>query len=88
MKRLVKNVQAAQSCEIETRGRIVRLLEPRRFTDPGHQSVPAPVGSVWHVTHENAFMSRRVVLFRYAASPLTAFPLARGAPAAANRPVV
>jgi deazaflavin-dependent oxidoreductase (nitroreductase family) len=37
----VKNVIAAGSCSVETRGRIVRLIEPQLITDP--ELRPAPL---------------------------------------------
>ena len=55
-----KNVQAARSCEIETRGRIVRLVEPRRFTDPAHRSVPSPVGAILRMIGVDEFLAMRV----------------------------
>jgi deazaflavin-dependent oxidoreductase (nitroreductase family) len=39
----VKNILAAGSCSIETRGRIVELAEPELVTDPELRPAPAPV---------------------------------------------
>jgi deazaflavin-dependent oxidoreductase (nitroreductase family) len=39
----VKNVLASGSCSIETRGRIVELVEPELVTDPDLRPAPAPV---------------------------------------------
>ena len=39
----VKNVLAAGSCSIETRGRIVELAEPKLVTDPELRPAPPPV---------------------------------------------
>jgi deazaflavin-dependent oxidoreductase (nitroreductase family) len=39
----VKNVLAAGGCEMRTRGRDVRLVEPELFLDPELRSMPAPV---------------------------------------------
>jgi deazaflavin-dependent oxidoreductase (nitroreductase family) len=39
----VKNVLAAQSCSIETRGRVVELVEPELITDPELGPAPAQV---------------------------------------------
>ena len=39
----VKNVLASGSCSIETRGRIVALVEPELVTDPDLRPAPAPV---------------------------------------------
>src|SRR5262249_44202433 len=37
----VRNVIAAGGCGLETRGRTVRLTDPRLFTDPTRSEVPA-----------------------------------------------
>lgn len=39
----VKNVLAAESCSIETRGRVVELVEPELITDPKLQPAPPHV---------------------------------------------
>ena len=39
----VKNVLAGGSCSIETRGRVVELVEPELITDPELGPAPAPV---------------------------------------------
>jgi deazaflavin-dependent oxidoreductase (nitroreductase family) len=39
----VKNVLASGSCSIETRGRIVELVEPKLVTDPELRPAPPPV---------------------------------------------
>jgi deazaflavin-dependent oxidoreductase (nitroreductase family) len=39
----VKNVLAAGSCSIETRRRVVELVEPELVTDPELRLAPAPV---------------------------------------------
>jgi deazaflavin-dependent oxidoreductase (nitroreductase family) len=39
----VKNVLAAGSCSIETRGRVVELVQPELITDPELQPAPSPV---------------------------------------------
>ena len=39
----VRNVDAAGGCEVTTRGRQVRLIAPRHYTDPTHKDVPASV---------------------------------------------
>jgi deazaflavin-dependent oxidoreductase (nitroreductase family) len=56
----VKNVEAATVCEIETRGRTVRLVEPRRFTDPTRRVVPRVVRAILNVIDVDEFMSMRV----------------------------
>jgi deazaflavin-dependent oxidoreductase (nitroreductase family) len=39
----VRNVMAAGGCEVETRGRVLQLREPRIVTDTRRKLVPAPV---------------------------------------------
>lgn len=39
----VKNVMAAGGCQLVTRGRTLRLVAPRLFTDPGRRLMPQPV---------------------------------------------
>jgi|SRR5262245_3428150 len=39
----VRNVLAAERCEIRTRRRNVELVAPERFTDPTRRLVPVPV---------------------------------------------
>jgi deazaflavin-dependent oxidoreductase (nitroreductase family) len=39
----VKNVLAAGTCDIEIRGRTVRLTDPHLFTDPERRLMPLPV---------------------------------------------
>ena len=39
----VRNVMAAGECEVETRGRVLQLKDPRLVTDPRRGLVPAPV---------------------------------------------
>ena len=55
----VKNVEAAGACDIETRGRTVHLVEPRRFTDPTRHDVPAPVRPILRLIDVAEFMSMR-----------------------------
>jgi deazaflavin-dependent oxidoreductase (nitroreductase family) len=57
----VKNVEAAKGCEIETRRRTVRLVEPRRFTDPTRQAVPGTVRVILRLIDVDEFLSLRVV---------------------------
>lgn len=50
----VRNVMAAGGCEVETRGRVLQLREPRLVTDTHRSLVPAPVRLVLRaidVTH-------------------------------------
>ena len=39
----VKNILATGSCSIETRGRVVELVEPELITDPELRPAPPPV---------------------------------------------
>lgn len=39
----VKNVLAAGGCELEVRGKVVRLSEPRLIEDPNRRLMPLPV---------------------------------------------
>jgi deazaflavin-dependent oxidoreductase (nitroreductase family) len=39
----VKNVLAAGGCELEVRGKVVRLTEPRLIEDPNRRLMPLPV---------------------------------------------
>ena len=39
----VRNVIAAGGCELEQRGRTIRLHDPRRFSDPTGRLMPLPV---------------------------------------------
>jgi deazaflavin-dependent oxidoreductase (nitroreductase family) len=39
----VKNVIAAGDCDIETRGRTIRLTDPRLIVDPALRLMPVPV---------------------------------------------
>jgi deazaflavin-dependent oxidoreductase (nitroreductase family) len=55
----VKNVEAATACEIETRGRTVRLVEPRRFTDPYRRAVPRAVRAILSLIDVDEFISMR-----------------------------
>ena len=57
----VKNVEAAQACEIETRGRIVRLVEPHRFTDPTRRAVPRVVRAILRLIDVDEFISMRAL---------------------------
>lgn len=41
-----KNVLAAGGCDARTRRGSIRLVDPRRARDPGHQLVPWPIGLV------------------------------------------
>jgi len=55
----VKNVMAAGGCEVRTNGTIVRLCEPRIFTDLDHRLVPGPVRIALRILDVNDFLSMR-----------------------------
>jgi hypothetical protein len=55
----VKNVDAAGTCDVTTRGRLVHLVEPHHYTDPAHGDVPALVGTVLGWIDVDDFMSMR-----------------------------
>lgn len=52
----VKNVLAAGGCEIETRGRIVSLRDPRILTDEVRSVVPPLIRPFLKVLRVNEFM--------------------------------
>ena len=56
----VKNVEAAGGCEIDIRGRVVRLEDPRRFTDPTRECVPAAVRTILRLIDVDEFLSMHV----------------------------
>ena len=56
----VKNVDAAGGCEITTRGRTVRLVDPRHYTDPERGYVPSLVGTVLGWIDVDEFMSMQL----------------------------
>jgi len=56
----VKNVEAGGGCAMKTRGRIVRLTAPRRFTDPARSRVPRPVRAILGLIDVDEFLSMRV----------------------------
>lgn len=55
----IRNVEAAGECDIETRGRAVHLVQPRRFTDPTRAAVPALVRAILRLIGVDQFMSMR-----------------------------
>jgi deazaflavin-dependent oxidoreductase (nitroreductase family) len=57
----VKNVLAAGSCELETRGRSVRLAEPRLSTDPARRVLPLPLRWAGAVVGVTDFLRLRAV---------------------------
>ena len=56
----VKNVLAAGGCDLRTRGRMVRLTDPRLFVDPGRRSMPQPVRFFLGLMRVTEFMRLRI----------------------------
>jgi deazaflavin-dependent oxidoreductase (nitroreductase family) len=56
----VKNVLAAGGCEIVTRGRTVRLTDPRMFFDESRHLMPLPVRLVLRLINVTDFLTMRV----------------------------
>lgn len=56
----VKNVMAAGGCELTTRGRRIRLVEPELFVDPHGQQMPKPVRAFLGLLHVTQFMRLRI----------------------------
>ena len=52
----VRNVEAAGTCDIETRGRSVHLVQPRRFRDATRVAVPGPVRMILRLIDVDEFM--------------------------------
>jgi deazaflavin-dependent oxidoreductase (nitroreductase family) len=52
----VKNVLAAGSCELQTRGRRVRLSDPRIETDQGKGWAPLPVKLILDLVHAPQYL--------------------------------
>ena len=55
----VANIQAAGECRIKTRGRWVRLVNPRRFSDPSLGQVPWVVGIMLSLMGVTEFLEMR-----------------------------
>lgn len=55
----VRNVLAAGGCEIETRGRRIRLVEPEIIHDPRRRFVSAPVRAILGALRVSDFMRLR-----------------------------
>jgi deazaflavin-dependent oxidoreductase (nitroreductase family) len=55
----VRNVVAAGSCEIETRRKQLRLVEPEIFTDPTCRVVPRPARWILRALRVSEFLSAR-----------------------------
>jgi deazaflavin-dependent oxidoreductase (nitroreductase family) len=56
----VKNVEAAGECDVEARGRIVHLVQPRRFTDPARGAVPRPVRMILRLIDVDEFIAMQI----------------------------
>ena len=57
----VRNVEAAGECDIETRGRLVHLVQPRRFRDPARGAVPGPVRMILRIIDVDEFMAMHAI---------------------------
>jgi deazaflavin-dependent oxidoreductase (nitroreductase family) len=55
----VRNVLAAGGCEVETRGRLIRLVQPEIVHDPQRRCVPAPVRPILRALRVSDFMRLR-----------------------------
>src|SRR5215208_6653391 len=55
----VRNVLGAGSCDVETRGRSIRLVEPEIAHDPQRRLVPAPVRPILRLVRVSDFMLLR-----------------------------
>jgi deazaflavin-dependent oxidoreductase (nitroreductase family) len=53
----VRNVEAAGECDIETRGRTVHLVQPRRFSDSARAAVPRPVRMILRLIDVDEFIA-------------------------------
>jgi deazaflavin-dependent oxidoreductase (nitroreductase family) len=53
----VRNVLAAGRCEIETRGKLVRLADPVLVTDPTRRRVPRPARWILAALHVDDFLA-------------------------------
>ena len=56
----VKNIVAAGGCELVTRGRTVRLVEPVLFTDPTRSAMPLPVRLLLGPMRVTEFLRMRI----------------------------
>jgi deazaflavin-dependent oxidoreductase (nitroreductase family) len=52
----VRNVMAAGRCEIETRGKLVRLADPALVTDDTRRDVPRPARWILGALHVDDFL--------------------------------
>jgi deazaflavin-dependent oxidoreductase (nitroreductase family) len=56
----VKNVVAAGTCMLRTRGRDVRLVEPELFRDPTRRLMPPPVRVILGLNDVSEFLRMRI----------------------------
>jgi deazaflavin-dependent oxidoreductase (nitroreductase family) len=56
----VKNVVAAGSCMLRTRGRDVRLVDPELFRDPTRRLMPPPVRLILGLNRVSEFLRMRI----------------------------
>jgi deazaflavin-dependent oxidoreductase (nitroreductase family) len=56
----IKNVVAAGTLDVRTRGREVHLVEPALFTDPSRRAMPAPIRPLLGFMHVDQFLRMRI----------------------------
>ena len=56
----VKNIVAAGTCMLRTRGRDVRLVEPELFRDPTRRLMPPPVRVILGLNDVSEFLRMRI----------------------------
>ena len=56
----VRNVVAAGSCMLRTRGRDVRLVQPELIRDPSRLLMPLPVRIILGLDHVSEFLRMRI----------------------------
>lgn len=56
----VKNILAAGECQLRTRGRTIRLVEPVLFVDPERRRMPSPVRQFLGVMRVSEFLRMRI----------------------------
>ena len=57
----VKNVQAAGDCELRTRGRVLRVSEPRVYHDETRRGISPPARQVLRLIDVADFLSVKTV---------------------------
>ena len=58
----VKNILAAGECGLRTRGRELRLVEPRLYADPAQRDMPFPVRQFLGLLKVTEFLRMRIAL--------------------------